>query len=110
MNFKPKFPTSGKDGGVDGIVRELGMDMYTLLYFKWITIKDLLYITGNPVQRYVAAPVGKEFGRGCLCMAGSLCCPPEPTTTLLISYTPLQNKKLKNAKKVKKKDLLSQRT
>ena len=23
------------------------MDMYTLLYFKWITNKDLLYSTGN---------------------------------------------------------------
>ena len=28
----------------DGIVRELGMDMYTLLYLKWVTNKDLLYI------------------------------------------------------------------
>ena len=25
-----------------GIVRELRMDMYTLLYLKWITNKDLL--------------------------------------------------------------------
>ena len=30
-----------------GIVREFGMDMYTLLYFKWITSKDLLISTGN---------------------------------------------------------------
>ena len=29
------------------IVRELGMDMYTLLYLKWITNKDLIYSTGN---------------------------------------------------------------
>ena len=27
-------------------------------------------------------------------MAESLCCPPETITTLLISYTPIQNKKL----------------
>ena len=27
----------------EGIVREFGMDMYTLLNFKWITNKDLLY-------------------------------------------------------------------
>ena len=27
----------------EGIVREFGIDMYTLLYFKWITNKDLLY-------------------------------------------------------------------
>ena len=30
-----------------GIVRELGMNVYTLLYFKWITSKDLLYNTEN---------------------------------------------------------------
>ena len=26
------------------IVREIGIDTYSLLYFKWITNKDLLYI------------------------------------------------------------------
>ena len=36
----------GKDEG-EGIVREFGMDMYTLLYIKWITKKVLLYITGT---------------------------------------------------------------
>ena len=29
----------------EGIVREFGMDMYKLLYWKWITNKDLLYST-----------------------------------------------------------------
>ena len=29
------------------IVRDLGMHMYTLLYLKWITNKDLLFNTGN---------------------------------------------------------------
>ena len=29
----------GKDGGGEEIVREFGMDMYTLLYLKWITTK-----------------------------------------------------------------------
>ena len=29
------------------IVREFGNDKYTLLYFKWITNKDLLHNTGN---------------------------------------------------------------
>ena len=28
-----------------GRVREFGIDMYTLLYLKWITNKDLLYST-----------------------------------------------------------------
>ena len=31
----------------EGIVTDFGMDMYTLLYLKWITNKDLLYSTGN---------------------------------------------------------------
>ena len=31
----------------DGVVREFGMDVYTLLYLKWITNKDLLYRTWN---------------------------------------------------------------
>ena len=31
-------------GRVGGIVREFGMDRYTLLYLKWITNKGLLYI------------------------------------------------------------------
>ena len=29
------------------MVGEFGMDMYTLLYIKWITKKVLLYITGT---------------------------------------------------------------
>ena len=37
----------------EGILRELGIDMYTLLYLKWITNKDLLYSTRNSTQYYV---------------------------------------------------------
>ena len=46
----------------EGIVREFGMDMYTLLYSKGITNKDLLYSARNSAQRYVAAWMGREFG------------------------------------------------
>ena len=35
---------AGKDEG-KGIVRESGINMYTLIYLKWITSKDLLYST-----------------------------------------------------------------
>ena len=35
------------EGWGEGIVRQFGIDMYTLLYLKWITNKDLLYSTGN---------------------------------------------------------------
>ena len=41
------------EGWEGGIVREFGIDMYTLLYLKWITNKDLLYSTGNSAQYYV---------------------------------------------------------
>ena len=44
------------------IVREFGIDMYTLLYLKWITNKDLLYSTGNSASCYVAAWMGGELG------------------------------------------------
>ena len=35
------------------IFREFGIDMYTLLYLKWITNKDLVYIAGTSAQYYV---------------------------------------------------------
>ena len=38
------------------------MDMYTLLYLKWIINKDLLCSTGNSAQCYVAAWMGGGFG------------------------------------------------
>ena len=38
------YGCQGKGWG-KGIVREFGMDMYTLLYLKWITSKNLLYST-----------------------------------------------------------------
>ena len=36
--------------------------MYTLLYFKWITNKDLLCSTGKSAQCYVAVWMGGKFG------------------------------------------------
>ena len=48
------------EGSGAGIVREPGMDMYTLLYLKWITNRDTLHTTENSVQCYVAAWVGGE--------------------------------------------------
>ena len=38
---------------VEGSDREFVIDMYTLLYLKWITTKDLLYSTENSAQYYV---------------------------------------------------------
>ena len=39
------------------------MGMYTLMYLKQITNKDLLYSTWNSAQCYVAARMGGDFGR-----------------------------------------------
>ena len=46
-----------------GIVREFEMNMYALLYLKWIIIKDLLYSTWNSAQCYMATWLGRKFGR-----------------------------------------------
>ena len=43
--------------------KEFGMDLYTLLYLKWITKEDLLYSTRNSAQCYLAACNGGGFGR-----------------------------------------------
>ena len=53
---------AGGKSSEEEIVREFGMDMYTLLYLKWITNKNLLYSTGNSAQCYVAAWMVAEFG------------------------------------------------
>ena len=50
--------TSGEMGG--GIKWEIGMDIYTLLYIKYITNKDLLYSTGNSTQYSVMDYMEKE--------------------------------------------------
>ena len=51
-----------KDRG-ERIVREFGMNMYTMRYLKWMTNRDLLHSTWNSTQCYVAACVGRAFER-----------------------------------------------
>ena len=84
-------------GGRKEIVAEFGIDMYTRLYLKWITNKDLLYSTWNSAQCYVAAWMGEESGGERI--HEPLCCLPE-TITFLIAYITIQNKKLKKNKPV----------
>ena len=50
-----------EEGYREGKDREFGMNMYTLLYLKWITNKDL-YSRRNSAQYYVAAWMGGEYG------------------------------------------------
>ena len=89
----------------EGVVRELGMDMYTLLYLKWVT--DGPTVRPTVQHRELCSMLrGSLDGRGVwgrmdTCMPESPQCSPQITTTLLISYTPIQNKKLKK-KQLKK--------
>ena len=52
----------GKNEGKGWMIREFGMDMYTLLYLKWITNKGLLGSTENSAQYYVTAWMGGSLG------------------------------------------------
>ena len=45
------------------MVREMRMNMYTLLCLKWITNKDLLYSIRNSGQCYTVASMEGEFER-----------------------------------------------
>ena len=85
-------------------VKDLGKIMYTLLCLKWITSKDLLYSTWNSAQCCLPVWMGGRFQGEWMhiyvymymyiyiYMSQSLHCSPKPITTLLINYTPIQNK------------------
>jgi len=77
-----------------GKVREFWMVRYTLLCLKQITNKDLLYSTWNSTPCYVAACMGGEFGGELIHVYVWLSPSSESVRTLLIGYTPIQNKKL----------------
>ena len=44
------------------MVKDFGKAMYTLLYFKWITNKNLSYSAWNSAQYYAPAWMGGGFG------------------------------------------------
>ena len=52
----------GEKGRGEGIVREFGINMYTLLYLEWITNKGLLYSAGNSAQCCEATWMRGKFG------------------------------------------------
>ena len=80
------------------MTRDLGTDMYTLLYLKQITNKDLLYHTRNSVQYSVITEIRKEFEKEqthvCIYIyiyiKQNHFIIPETNTTLLINSTPLK--------------------
>ena len=53
-DLEDKHNCQGKGKG-EGIVKEVGTDMYTPLYLKWMTSQNILYSTWNSAQFYVAA-------------------------------------------------------
>ena len=94
ISFLSDFPQYNElmvpdgEGCGEGMVREFGMDVCTLLYCNWIANKDVVGSTWNAAQCHVTAWVGGKL----ICMAECLCCPPESLTTLIICYP---NTKLK---------------
>ena len=68
--------TKGEGWG-EGIVREFGIDMYTLLHLKWINNKVLLYSTGNYFQYPVINHNGKDYEKEYTCITESLYCTAE---------------------------------
>ena len=92
-------------GWKGGIVRDFGKVMHTLLYLKWITNKNLLY----KHMELCSVLCGSLYGSGvwgrrdtCICVAESLPCSLETTTTLLIGYISIHNKKFKDWEKTKR--------
>ena len=64
------------------------MDMYMLLYLKWITKEDLQCSTGSSAQCYVAARMGGGFWERmdtCICMPESLHYSPETITPVSVN-------------------------
>ena len=81
--------------GKGGINQDLGININTLLYIKYIIIKDLLYSTGIYTQYFVTTYKIKESKKEYLYIyikniqpyiCESLCGIPESNTTLYINY------------------------
>ena len=82
-----------EQGWGEGIVREFGMNMYTLLYLKWITTKVRPFVQHRELCPMSCGSLDRKEVRGrtdtCICMTESLYCTPETITTLLTSYDPI---------------------
>ena len=75
IDLENKFMVAGQEGEGEGMVTELGMDMHTLLYLKWIFNKDLRYSTWNSAQYYLVTWMRGSLGGNeymYICMAESL--------------------------------------
>ena len=54
-DLENQFMVIRREGWREGMVREFGMDMYTLLYLKWSANKDL-YIGHGPLLNFMWQP------------------------------------------------------
>ena len=67
--------TQGRQG--EGLVKDFEKVMYTVLYLKWKTNRNLLYSTWNSAQCYMPTWMGGGFGERidtCICTAEFLHC------------------------------------
>ena len=66
-------------------MREFGIDVYTHLYLKWTTNRDLLQSTGNSAPCHKQSGWEGSWGRmdAWIRVAESLYCSPETITALL---------------------------
>ena len=72
---------ASREGWREGLVRDSGMDMHTLLYLKGTAHAALFNVMWQP---------GLEVRMDTrTCMAESLCCSPATITALLICYFPV---------------------
>ena len=98
----------GERNGRGGKNREIGIDVYTVLYVKQVINKNLLYSTGNFYSIFCNGPCGKRMKKKVnICITDSTLCIPKTHTTLYITYTPIKFffKNLKNKDQNKEKEI-----
>ena len=74
--------------GGERLVREFEMDMYTLLYLKWINDKNRCIAHGTLFSVMWQPRWEESLGENgyMYMMAESLCCTPETNTTLFVNW------------------------
>ena len=87
-DIKNKLMVMGVRG--EGINWETGIDIYTLLYVKQITNKDLLYSTGNSTPYSVMTYGEKNLKVSGYIYLYSLCCILETNAILQINYVSIK--------------------
>ena len=80
-DFEIKFMVTKGEMLGGGINWDFQINIYTLLYIKYITKKGLLHSTGKYIQYSVITYMWKESENElCVCTTDSLCCTSETNT------------------------------